>query len=77
VSDANQIRNHWVRDAVFEEDSTRFKNLNLNGNLGILKGALITLKARMVTNRPWPFIREISSMKISLLYNMICKDLFN
>lgn len=71
-----EIRNHWVRDAIFEEDSTRSKNLNLNGNLAILRGALVALKARLVLDRSWPFIRELSSMKISLPYNMICKNLF-
>jgi predicted transposase YbfD/YdcC len=71
-----EIRNHWVRDAIFDEDSTRSKNVNLNGNLAILRGALITLKARLVPDRSWPFIRELSSMKISLPYNMICKNLF-
>ncbi|MFA7235122.1 MAG: hypothetical protein WC076_13540, partial [Terrimicrobiaceae bacterium] len=38
--------------------------------------ALIALKARLVPERSWPFIRELSSMKISLPYNMICKNLF-
>ena len=71
-----EIRNHWVRDAIFEEDSTRSKNVNLNGNLAILRGALIALKSRLVPDRSWPFIRELSSMKISLPYNMICKNLF-
>lgn len=71
-----EIRNHWVRDAIFEEDSTRSKNVNLNGNLAVLRGALIALKARLVADKSWPFIRELSSMKISLPYNMICKNQF-
>lgn len=71
-----EIRNHWVRDAVFQEDSTRSKNVNLNGNLAILRGALVALKARLAPDKSWPFIRELSSMKISLPYNMICKNLF-
>ena len=52
------------------------KNVNLNGNLAILRGALVALKARLAPERSWPFIRELSSMKISLPYNMICKNLF-
>lgn len=71
-----EIRNHWVRDAIFEEDSTRSKNLNLNGNLAVLRAALIALKSRLAPTKSWPFIRELSSMKISLPYNMICKNLF-
>jgi len=52
------------------------KNVNLNGNLAILRRALVALKARLAPERSWPFIRELSSMKISLPYNMICKNLF-
>ncbi|MFA7234671.1 MAG: hypothetical protein WC076_11225, partial [Terrimicrobiaceae bacterium] len=58
-----EIRDHWVRDAIFEEDSTRSKNVTLNGNLAILRGALIALKSRLVPDKSWPFIRELSSMK--------------
>ena len=72
-----EIRNHWVRDALFEEDDTRSKNLNLNGNLAILRGNLIALKAKFAPDKSWPFIRELSTMKISLPYNLICKNLFN
>jgi predicted transposase YbfD/YdcC len=71
-----EIRNHWVRDELFEEDSTRSKNLNLNGNLAVLRGNLIALKAALAPDRTWPFIRELSSMMPSLPYNLICKNLF-
>lgn len=71
-----EIRNHWVRDALFEEDATRSKNLNLNGNLAVLRGCLIALKAALAPGKTWPFVRELASMKISLPYNMICKNLF-
>ncbi len=71
-----EIRNHWVRDALFEEDSTRSKNINLNGNLALLRGALIALKAALASGKTWPFIRELSSMKVSLPYNLVCKNLF-
>jgi predicted transposase YbfD/YdcC len=71
-----EIRNHWVRDALFEEDKTRSKNPNLNGNLAVLRCSLIALKAALAPNKSWPFIRELSSMKISLPYNLVCKNLF-
>lgn len=71
-----EIRNHWVRDALFEEDSTRSKNINLNGNLAVLRSALIALKAALAPGKTWPFIRELSSMKVSLPYNLVCKNLF-
>jgi hypothetical protein len=76
VSDANQIHNHWVRDELFEEDATRSKNLNLNGNLAVLRAALISLKADLCPQRSWPWLRELSSMKPSLPYSLICLDLF-
>ena len=31
----SEIRNHWVRDALFKEDATRSRNFNLNGNLAV------------------------------------------
>ena len=71
-----EIRNHWVRDAIFKEDATRSKNIHLNGNLAILRGALISLKGRLAPDKSWPFIHEASSMKPSIPFNMICKDLF-
>jgi len=60
---------------LWEENDTRSKSPNLNVNLAILRGALISLKARLVPDKSWPIIRELCSMKISLPYNMICKDL--
>ena len=55
-----EIRNHWVRDALFDEDATRSRNLNLNGNLAVLRCALIALKARHATHLSWPEIFELS-----------------
>lgn len=71
-----EIRNHWVRDALFQEDSTRSKNINLNGNLAVLRGSLIALKAGLFPDKTWPFITELSAMKVSVPYNLICKNLF-
>jgi len=48
-----EIRNHWVRDALFEEDATRSKNLNLNGNLAVLRCTLIALKTRHAAHLSW------------------------
>ena len=70
-----EIRNHWVRDALFEEDSTRSKNLNLNGNLIVLRGALIALKAALAWEKIWPLLRKLSSTKVFLPYNLVCKNL--
>jgi predicted transposase YbfD/YdcC len=69
-----EIRNHWVRDALFEEDATRSKNLNLNGNLAVLRCALIALKSRIASALPWPALFELSTMRPALPYNMVCKN---
>lgn len=71
-----EIRNHWVRDALFEEDATRSKNLNLNGNLAVLRCALIALKSRIASSLPWPALFELSAMRPALPYNMVCKNTF-
>jgi len=40
-----------VQDAILEEDSTRSKNLDLNGNLAILRSALIAPKSRLLPDK--------------------------
>lgn len=69
-----EIRNHWVRDALFEEDATRSKNLNLNGNLAVLRCALIALKIRHASHLSWPDIFERSAMKPAIPYNLVCNN---
>ena len=71
-----EIRNHWTRDALFEEDATRSRNLNLNGNLAVLRCALIALKSRLAPHLPWPRIFELSAMRTSVPFNMVCKNTF-
>ena len=71
-----EIRNHWVRDALFEEDRTRSKNLNLNANLALLRGALIAVKARLCPDLPWPALHQICSMKPATAYNLVCRHRF-
>lgn len=71
-----EIRNHWTRDALFEEDATRSRNLNLNGNLAVLRCALIALKTRLAAHLPWPELFELSCMRTSVPFNMVCKNAF-
>ena len=71
-----EIRNHWVRDALFEEDATRSKNLNLNGNLAVLRCAVIALKARHASHISWPTIFELSGLKPAIPYNLVCNNTF-
>ena len=69
-----EIRNHWVRDALFEEDATRSKNLNLNGNLAVLRCAVIALKARHASHLTWPTIFELSGLRPAIPYNLVCNN---
>jgi predicted transposase YbfD/YdcC len=71
-----EIRNHWVRDAQFEEDATLSKNLNLNGNLAVLRCALIALKSRHASHLSWPAIFELSGTRSAIPYNMVCNNAF-
>jgi len=71
-----EIRNHWVRDALFEEDATRSKNLNLNGNLAVLRCALIALKTRHANHLSWPVIFELSGLRPAIPYNLTCNNAF-
>lgn len=69
-----EIRNHWVRDALFEEDATRSKNLNLNGNLAVLRCAVIALKARHASHLSWPTIFELSGLRPAIPCNLVCNN---
>ena len=71
-----EIRNHWVRDALFEEDATRSKNLNLNGNLAVLRCALIALKTRHANHLSWPTVFELSGLRPAIPYNLVCNNAF-
>lgn len=66
-----ESRNHWVRDTQFGEDATRSKNLNLNGNLAVLRCALIAVKARLAPALSWPALFELASYKPSFALNLL------
>ena len=44
--------------------------------LAVLRCALIALKARLAPRLPWPEIFELSGMRTSVPFNMICKNTF-
>jgi len=69
-----EIRNHWVRDALFDEDATRSQNLNLNGNLAVLRCAVIALKARHASHLSWPTIFELSGLRPAIPCNLVCNN---
>ena len=53
-----EIRNHWVRDALWEEDKTRSGNWALNACLAILRVALISVRFWQDVTLSWPRIFE-------------------
>jgi len=69
-----EIRNHWVRDALWGEDTTLSKNKNLNGNLAVLRCALTALKGRHAKDRSWTTIFELSAMRPELPFHLICNN---
>lgn len=71
-----EIRNHWVRDELFEEDATRSKDLNVNGNLAVLRCALIALKSTHAAHHSWPVIFEHSAMKPNLPFQLLSGKAF-
>ncbi|MFT6862048.1 MAG: hypothetical protein ACJAVK_000602 [Akkermansiaceae bacterium] len=68
-----EIRNHWVCDALFEEDKTLSKNKHINGNLAVLRCALISLKSRLVSHLSWPALCELSGLKTTVPFTIVCK----
>jgi len=71
-----EIRNHWIRDALFAEDKTRSKNPRLNANLAILRTSLIALVAFLDLQTPWPVLIERCQHNPAIAYQMIVNHLF-
>jgi len=66
-----ESRNHWVREAQVAEDATRSKNLNLNGNLAVLRCTVIALKSRRAPAMSWPELFERSSHRPAFAFNLV------
>ncbi len=71
-----EIRNHWVRDALWAEDRTRSKNWNLNANLAVLRAGLIALKTQCVPHLSWPALFELSSFNPSIPFRLLTQHRF-
>lgn len=56
-----EIRNHWVRDALWQEDRTRSKHWHLNANLAVLRAGLIALRTQTAAHLSWPQLFEHAS----------------
>jgi predicted transposase YbfD/YdcC len=62
----SEIRNHWVRDALWAEDKTRSRNWTLNANLAILRACLVSVGYRHASSHPWPHIFELCSNRTGI-----------
>lgn len=71
-----EIRNHWVRDALWNEDRTRSKNWKLNANLAILRAGLIALRAECVPDRSWPALFELCAYKPAIPFRLVTQHRF-
>jgi predicted transposase YbfD/YdcC len=67
----SEIRNHWVRDALWGEDQTRSKNWNLNANLAILRAGLVALIACREIKLSWPALFELVAFQPSYAFGLI------
>jgi predicted transposase YbfD/YdcC len=67
----SEIRNHWVRDALWAEDKTRSKHWHLNANLAVLRAGLIALRAQAAAHWSWPALFEHCAHKPSLPFHLV------
>ena len=68
-----EIRNHWVRDALWAEDRTRSKHWHLNANLAVLRATLIALRAQRVGHLSWPVLFEQSARHPAFPFRLLTK----
>ena len=69
-----EIRNHWIRDALWGEDKTRSKNWKINANLAILRATLIGLRAAVADPTPWPEFFERCQRYPSIAYQLVSNN---
>lgn len=68
-----EIRNHWVRDALWAEDRTRSKNWNLNANLAVRRTGLIALRAQRAPHLSWPALFELAARQPAFPFRLVTK----
>lgn len=66
-----EIRNHWIRNALWGEDKTRSKNWHINANLAILRTTLIGLRADVEETSEWPAFFEKCQRHPSIAYQLV------
>ena len=70
-----EIRNHWVRDALWAEDRTRSRNWNLNASLALLRATLIALRAQTAAHLNWPVLFERCAHKPSFTFQLVTQPI--
>lgn len=68
-----EIRNHWVRDALWAEDRTRSKNWHFNANLAVLRAGLIALRADRAADLSWPVLFELAARQPAFPFRLVTK----
>jgi len=66
-----EIRNHWVRDALWGEDRTRSRHWNLNANLAVLRATLIALRAQRAPHLSWPVLFELAAHQPAIPFRLL------
>lgn len=66
-----EIRNHWLKDAVLQEDKTRSRNPTLVGSLILLRAALLRLWFNEAAGRPLPAVVEAIRQNRRLAFRLL------
>lgn len=66
-----EIRNHWVRDALWAEDKTRSRHWHLNANLAVLRAGLIALRAQTTAHLSWPMLFERCAHQLAFPFRLL------
>ena len=64
-------RNHWRRDALWDEDRTRSRNPNLVANLALLRSASMSLLNRHFPDRSHSELREAFASRPTTTFSII------
>jgi predicted transposase YbfD/YdcC len=67
-----EIRNHWRRDALMGEDSSRSRNAHLLANMALLRSTLLALLADRYPDQSLPQITEELNRRPSRSLNLLC-----
>jgi predicted transposase YbfD/YdcC len=66
-----EVRNHWLKDAVLQEDKTRSRNPTIVGALILLRAALLRLWFNEADGRPLPAVVEAIRRNPRLAFRLV------